>query len=331
MTTRLLEINPEYYTVWNYRRLLLRSFFGEANTSTPDTNDTTRLDLVRQYVTEDLNFLLPLLRKYPKCYWIWNYRLWLLAEAQRLLSPNVVYQLWQKELGLVSKMLSLDSRNFHGWGYRRKVVSALEELSLEMNMTSTSMTEDEFKYTTKMIESNLSNFSAWHRRSKLIPKLLQEKNASQAERRVFLDNGRSLCSIEERYSSYNIAELELVQRALWADPDSKDQSLWFYYQYLISNFAPHSGDDDSMIVHLSNEDKLVYLKVQIQDLLEMLEGAETCKWIYQRLLELCSMNKSLDGRWPVEVVDIETWIERLLELDPLRKGRWKDLRKHLLP
>lgn len=191
MTTRLLEMNPEYYTVWNYRRLLLRSFFGDATLPDPDNAvDSNRSDLVQQYITDDLGFLLPLLRKFPKCYWIWNYRLWLLAEASRLLPSPTVYQLWQKELGLVGKMLSLDSRNFHGWGYRRKVVLALEELSVAMGSGKTSMTSDEFAYTTKMIESNLSNFSAWHRRSKLIPRLLGERNASHAERRNFLDSGR---------------------------------------------------------------------------------------------------------------------------------------------
>lgn len=192
MTTRLLETNPEYYTIWNYRRLLLRSFFEEAIPSTSGAeDDSPKYGIVQQYITDDLRFLLPLLRKFPKCYWIWNYRFWLLAEATRLLPPSVVYQLWQKELGLVGKMLTLDSRNFHGWGYRRQVVSALEELSVATGSASPSMTENEFAYTTKMIESNLSNFSAWHRRSKLIPRLLSERNTSHAERRDFLDKGRS--------------------------------------------------------------------------------------------------------------------------------------------
>ena len=191
MTTRLLETNPEYYTLWNYRRLLLRSFFQETKQSASRLEDhSTNYEIVQQYITDDLGFLLPLLRKFPKCYWIWNYRLWLLAEATRLLPSSTVYELWQRELSLVGKMLTLDSRNFHGWGYRRQVVSALEGQSSAMGSTTISMNEDEFAYTTRMIESNLSNFSAWHRRSKLIPRLLDERNASHAERREFLDKGR---------------------------------------------------------------------------------------------------------------------------------------------
>ena len=52
------------------------------------------------------------------------------------------------------------------------------------------MTKQEFDYTTKMISSNLSNFSAWHNRSKLIPKLLTESEADHAARLKFLDDGK---------------------------------------------------------------------------------------------------------------------------------------------
>ena len=120
-------------------------------------------------------------------------------------------------------------------------------------------------------------------------------------------------------------ELKLIQRALWADPDSKDQSLWFYHQYLISNFEP-STKPHTFVPDLSVDDKLDHVKSQIEDLQEMLEGAETCKWIYQRLLDLSLMGRELSGRWPVEPSFVETWIDEVAVLDPLRKGRWGDLK-----
>jgi len=106
-----------------------------------------------------------------------------------------------EEMGLVNKMLSRDSRNFHGWGYRRRVVAALESPELqvmpdmedqanqEVLTEGSSMAEEEFQYTRKMIGANLSNFSAWHNRSKLILRILQEKNASKAERKAMFDSG----------------------------------------------------------------------------------------------------------------------------------------------
>lgn len=101
------------------------------------------------------------------------------------LDPSVARHLWQEELVLVAMMLVKDSRNFHGWRYRRIIVAQLESPALD----GTSMVESEFEYTTKMIKSNLSNFSAWHNRSKLIPRLLDERKADDVARRKFLDEG----------------------------------------------------------------------------------------------------------------------------------------------
>jgi geranylgeranyl transferase type-2 subunit alpha len=228
LTSKLLKKNPEYYTIWNVRRrLLIYGLFSKpSDSSSPSTesqntsptattktssenlssstatsssvsNTTpqnpssqnhgkngTTLDLIKA----DLDWLFPIMIKYPKCYWIWNYRLWLLQQANERLEPDVPRELWNRELVLVGKMLVRDSRNFHGWGYRRIVVSELESAKLN----GKSMVESEFEYTTKVIhgDKGLSNFSAWHRRSKLIPRLLDERNADDATRRQFLDDGR---------------------------------------------------------------------------------------------------------------------------------------------
>lgn len=84
-------------------------------------------------------------------------------------------------------MLTKDRRNFHAWGYRRNVVRHLESKALN----GTSMVEFEFEFTTKMIRVDLSNFSAWHNRSKLIPRLLRERGLDDAARRKFFDQGMS--------------------------------------------------------------------------------------------------------------------------------------------
>lgn len=155
----------------------------------PERSKEQDHDAIVNLISDDLAFLLPLLRKFPKCYWIWNYRLWLLKESTRLLPTAEARKFWQQELVLAGKMLSLDSRNFHGWGYRRTVVQALESTELSAQEPISSMAEQEFEYTTQMINSNLSNFSAWHTRSKLIPRLLDERGADNEARRRFLDEG----------------------------------------------------------------------------------------------------------------------------------------------
>lgn len=170
--------------MWNYRRQVLRHEFTQAASS--DSAEAAA-DRITTFIKNDLLFLMPLLRSFPKCYWIWNYRLWLLDEAKRLLPLSISRRIWEEELALVGKMLRLDSRNFHGWGYRRVVVDTLETLTSEEQ--GESMAQAEFEYAKKMIGTNLSNFSAWHYRTKLIQRLLNEKSATDAERRKMLNDG----------------------------------------------------------------------------------------------------------------------------------------------
>lgn len=150
-------------------------------------------EIIISRFADDFAFLLPLLRKFPKCYWIWNYRLWLLGEATKYLPAIEARKSWQQELMLASKMLSLDSRNFLGWGYRRTVIAALESMELSSDRSPSSINEQEFDYTTRMINANLSNFSAWHNRSKIIPRLLDERRADHEARCKFLNEGKLGC------------------------------------------------------------------------------------------------------------------------------------------
>ena len=53
------------------------------------------------------------------------------------------------------------------------------------------MAPEEFEYAKKMISTNLSNFSAWHYRTKLIQRLLNENSANDEERKNMLNNGLS--------------------------------------------------------------------------------------------------------------------------------------------
>lgn len=184
ITTKLLRINPEYYTVWNGRRRCLVA--GPLNLDTTNASTTSEaLSHREDTIRDELIFTVPLLMQFPKCYWIWNYRTWALEQAILLLETDAARRIWQEELRLVEKMLNKDQRNFHAWSYRRFVVSQLESSKLN----GQSLVTEEFDYTTRMIDANLSNFSAWHNRAKLIPRYLDEQNADQAARKTFLEKG----------------------------------------------------------------------------------------------------------------------------------------------
>ena len=184
----MLRKNPEYYTIWNIRRRIFNNEFQNVQISfeAQHLSDNNRNSQILDIINLDLQFLFPLLLQYPKCYWIWNHRLWLLQQATERLPIDEARSLWEDELRLVGKMLTRDSRNFHGWGYRRTVISSLEDPVLK----GKSQARDEYNYTTKMIGQNLSNFSAWHNRSRLILRILDEEEASVGERKQMLDEGK---------------------------------------------------------------------------------------------------------------------------------------------
>jgi Protein prenyltransferase alpha subunit repeat len=186
-TAELLKTNPEYYTMWNHRRRIYAKEFISIRENymqgelTADNRDSQILDIIQL----DLQFLLPLLMQFPKCYWIWNHRVWLLEQTTTLLPAAKARPIWEEELRLVGKMLTRDNRNFHGWGYRRIIIDNLESKVLD----GQSMALEELDYTTKMIRTNLSNFSAWHSRTKLTTRILDEKSATDEERKQMLDEG----------------------------------------------------------------------------------------------------------------------------------------------
>jgi geranylgeranyl transferase type-2 subunit alpha len=302
LVTKLLSLSPEYYTVWNHRRRIIVALF--AKHSADDGPAPKSDDLIQ----DDLKLTFGLLRKYPKCYWIWNYRNWVLEAGETELGTEAGRDLWSGELQLVNKMLNSDNRNFHAWSYRRIVVSRIERLGIAAEgQTTQTLTEPEFNYTTKMIKTNLSNFSAWHNRSTLIPRLLRERNADPKARRILLDS-----------------ELALICEAINTDPF--DQSLWFYHQYLMSAISPECPSEDLIVPDLSDGERQKYYEHELEYIKDILGDEKDCKWIYEGLLYLATVYLRVEsGTKAFTTEDMQSWLEELKRLDPLRKGRWDDV------
>lgn len=309
LTTTLLRSNPEHYTTWNIRRrCLISSLLTQRSNARDKLLDNEAHESDVAVLKSELSFTIPLLMSLPKCYWIWNFRQWILSQATFRLGVAVAREIWQTELGLTSLMLERDQRNFHAWGYRRILVDKLESPELR----GKSMVEDEFAYTTKIIHCNLSNFSAWYHRSRVISRLLQERAAGHQERAVFLDQ-----------------ELDLVRRALDVGPE--DQSLWYYHQFLMSQII-NDGSGQASAWAMDVREKTAYVRHEIDNIKDLLEDYVDVKWIYQALLEYTLALERLDQRARDEggLGGLkQAWLTKLRTLDPMRAGRWNDLEKQI--
>ncbi|KAI0121295.1 hypothetical protein BJ170DRAFT_704392 [Xylariales sp. AK1849] len=358
LTTKLLRLNPEYYTIWNVRRRCLisgslsRQSGGSwrsresQNTSASDTTrpssddyshsrsdatppdrrslpvqkggksegDTAAPDPEQaqkdtakdaELLEAELQFTIPLLLEFPKCYWIWSHRRFLLTLCISRLTTALARQIWTTELALTSKMLTKDRRNFHAWSYRKRVVSTLESSELE----GASMAESEFEYTTRMIRRDLSNFSAWHSRSNLVLRILDERGADDEARKHFLEE-----------------ELALAREGLNVGPE--DQSLWYYHQFLMSHLTDWVGRR-TIAPGLTVAERITYVEKEIEEIRELGEDYKDVKWIYEALLEY-TMALGPMGSDGVSKDEMEGWLQKLRELDLMRKGRWDDVEKALL-
>ncbi|KAI1496519.1 hypothetical protein F5X99DRAFT_66507 [Biscogniauxia marginata] len=359
LTSKLLRLNPEYYTIWNVRRRCLISGLlsrrsassspsrelpstspsattrtlhaasslsssaaipqDRSSPTTGQTGTTADVDEGKEskevesdagILQSELAFTVPLLLEFPKCYWLWNYRKWILEQAILRLPTSTATSIWEAELALDSKMLTKDRRNFHAWGYRRHLVAKLETPSLR----GRSMAEDEFAYTTKMIRVDLSNFSAWHNRSRLILRLLQERGADDEARSAFLEE-----------------ELNQVREALNVGPE--DQSLWYYHRYLILQLVDRTGKS-TIAPGLTIKARVSYVEREIDDIKDFLEDYEDIKWIYEALLEytlaLRQLNHTgLSNGECNQQDNIQNWLAKLRKLDPMQAGRWDDVEQRL--
>lgn len=173
----LLRSNPDIVTIWNYRKEIL-----------------LKLKPSEEIINDELYLTEKCLQVNPKSYSAWYHRNWLLDNVDP--SPD-----WNKELQLCTKYLKLDERNFHCWDYRQIVASKCKE-----------PIENELKFTMEMIESNFSNYSAWHYRSKLFSAAGKDEECTK------------------------ISELSLVESAAFTDPS--DQSAWIYQRWLIGKLEP---------------------------------------------------------------------------------------------
>ena len=92
----------------------------------------------------------------------------------------------------------------------------------------------------------------------------------------------------------------------------------------MSNFET-KDETASIVPNLTAEEGLRYMKQEFERVQEMLDGAEDCKWVYLALAELSMMYHGQCQEWPADV-EVGVLVDKLHSLDPLRAGRWDDMK-----
>lgn len=86
----------------------------------------------------------------------------------------------------------------------------------------------------------------------------------------------------------------------------------------------------TMAPNLSDAERVEYLRREIDEIQEMLDGAEDCKYIYQALIDYTLLATKVEGTMHSEdQQQIMGWLSELKKLDPLRRGRWLDFEQQL--
>jgi geranylgeranyl transferase type-2 subunit alpha len=211
---RLLEVNPENYTMWNYRRRVLQYLWQAHESSAPtlavqegDASPSPNpkpVDLKRE-----LQFTFEILRKDYKVYAVWLHRRWVILQ----LEPTARFEALTKDCLVCEGLLAKDERNFHAWGYLRWVCSELAKIPHPNPTTQTEQgSEAELKIAMRRIKVNFSNYSAWHNRAL----------ALQSKYQSFAEDSIRLQELAEEVTE----ELDLIEKAAFCDP--ADQSAWLY-------------------------------------------------------------------------------------------------------
>ncbi|KAJ8926746.1 hypothetical protein NQ314_020863 [Rhamnusium bicolor] len=152
--TQLLSVNPDIYTLWNYRKEAILIEIEKRSVKllmvyiAVRKNEIDGEDNIIKFLENEFRLTEQCLLANPKSYGSWHHRYWVLMNHPK---PN-----WENEFSLCTKYSRMDDRNFHVWDFRRLLIN---KIGITLS--------EELQFSTERLNANFSNYSSWHYRSTL--------------------------------------------------------------------------------------------------------------------------------------------------------------------
>lgn len=156
-------LNPANYTVWYYRRLLIKELNLDLNDELAFITTTIRSNPKNYQVwqhrrnivellndpSQELHFTEQILKKDSKNYHAWQYRQWMIKR----------FKLWENELEFIDNLISKDIRNNSAWNQRYFLISNTNDLNVS---SATQVLNREIDYCFEKIQKCIDNESSWN-------------------------------------------------------------------------------------------------------------------------------------------------------------------------
>ncbi|GLV42371.1 Rab geranylgeranyltransferase subunit alpha [Carabus blaptoides fortunei] len=257
---------------------------------------------VNEYNEEIFILTANLLVSNPDIYTMWNVRKETLLYLEKNRAEDEFCNILDNEVKLTEQCLLANPKSYGSWYHRYWVLKLHPHADWPK----------ELALCTKYLTMDDRNFHCWDYRRLLIshvgvPKADELHFSSECLKNNFSNYSAwhyrsTLLDLDA--DSVNV-ELKLVQDATFTDPS--DTSAWFYLNWIINNPA---ATKDALEIQLDAIDQLVDLEPDSKWALMM-------RWALLRILKDTEHNDK-EG---------SLCLEKLIELDPMRAERYKDLKK----